>query len=166
MFTCPFPDCNKRYSTVPGIRKHWSSSTGHIGECPRLIGTNLFTSQTSQSNGQHSDDPNDNALIDMMGLTDGNVDTRSSGRFARASGLGAHPCGEVYSQPCVVYKSVTTLAVDVPCAMDLGPWETAVGAFFAICKEGIEECSIHCKLLLAESGKSFVSVKNAIENYR
>ena len=101
MFTCPFLGCNKRYDTVPGIRKHWSAFNGHPGECPKLIGSDLRTSEIPLPTVQRSDDPNDNDLIHMMGLTSGNVDTRSSGRFARASGLGAQNCGAVYSTiPC------------------------------------------------------------------
>lgn len=56
--------------------------------------------------------------------------------------------------------------MDVPRVTNLGPWEEAVGAFFALCMKEIEGCSVHLKLLLSDSGKSFVSVKNAIENYR
>jgi hypothetical protein len=97
MFLCPSPGCDKRFETVPGIRSHWRSLNGHSGECPKLIATDLLATETPLPNIQRSDDPKDNDLIEMMGLTDGNVDTRSSGRFARASGLGAERRGEVYS---------------------------------------------------------------------
>jgi hypothetical protein len=56
--------------------------------------------------------------------------------------------------------------VDVLPAINLEPWEEAVGAFFALCMKEIEGCSVHLKLLLSESGKTFISVKNAVGNYR
>ena len=56
--------------------------------------------------------------------------------------------------------------MDVLPAINLEPWEEAVGAFFALCMKEIEGCSVHLKLLLSESGKTFVSVKNAVGNYR
>jgi hypothetical protein len=93
MFTCPFPGCNKPFETIPGIRKHWTSLSGHFGECPKLVKSEFLLCDTTEHSIENSPCPDDNALIEMMGLSEGNVDTRSAGRFARASGLGGHQAG-------------------------------------------------------------------------
>ena len=87
MYTCPFPGCNKQYTSVPGIRHHWNSSSGHPGECPKLSRLDLLAVQEQAMENTTTVDPADIDLIEMMGLTEGNVDTRSAGRFARASRL-------------------------------------------------------------------------------
>jgi hypothetical protein len=46
------------------------------------------------------------------------------------------------------------------------PWEQAVAAFFAVRLKDVEACGIHSRLLLSDSGKAFVAVKNSVANYR
>jgi hypothetical protein len=58
------------------------------------------------------------------------------------------------------------MIAEVSALVASSPWEEAVGAFFAVCLKDVEECGIHSKLLLSDSGKAFVAVKNPIENYR
>ena len=94
MFTCPFVGCNKHFETIPGIRKHWTSPNGHFGECPKLSKSELLGGDTPELSIGTGPGPGDSALIEMMGLNEGRVDTRSAGRFARASGLGGHQAGK------------------------------------------------------------------------
>lgn len=98
MYACPFPGCTETYKTPSGIRKHWKSSNGHPGEVPRLCAEEIaiLDEKDMEATGV-VELSSDQDLIRMMGLCDGQVDTRSSGRFARLSRLSAQQSGSVYS---------------------------------------------------------------------
>ena len=148
-FKCPFPGCSKTYLTPSGIRKHWESPTGgHEGEVPKLVASELKLKVVPALELTAVNEAvSDFALIDMMGLTDGNVETRSAGRFARASRLAEH--------------QAVTVTVEDP-----NLWKDAVQAFFSTVRDDIASCSVHSKLILSDSGKMFAPVNAARENYR
>ena len=88
MFACPYPGCTQIYKTPSGIRKHWTSTTGHPGDVPKLYAAEVAISgeQCLQAPAGFSDQE----LIQMMGLFDSQVDTRSCGRFSRTSNLSSY----------------------------------------------------------------------------
>jgi hypothetical protein len=146
-YMCPFLGCTKTYSTTSGIRKHWESPNGgHEGEVPKLVASELRVVPALELTAVN-EAASDFTLINMMGLTDGNVDTRSAGRFARASRLAE--------------QQAVTVTVEDP-----NPWKDAVQAFFSTVRDDIASCSVHSKLILSDSGKMFAPVNAARENYR
>lgn len=146
-YMCPFLGCTKTYSTTSGIRKHWESPNGgHEGEVPKLVASELRVVPALELTADN-EAASDFTLINMMGLTDGNVDTRSAGRFARASRLAE--------------QQAVTVTVEDP-----NPWKDAVQAFFSTVRDDIASCSVHSKLILSDSGKMFAPVNAARENYR
>ena len=145
-YMCPFPGCSKLYLSCSGIRKHWESVSGHPGEVPKLVASELKVVPGLELTAVN-EAVSDLDLITMMGLTDGNVETRSAGRFARASRLAE--------------QQAVNITVE-----DLNPWKEAVRAFFSVVRDDIASCSVHSKLILSDSGKMFAPVNAARENYR
>ena len=95
MYACPYPGCTQIYKTPSGIRKHWTSSNGHPGEVPKLYAAEIAISGQQCLKAQDGDGHfSDHELIQMMGLCDGQVDTRSSGRFSRSSRLSNQQSGK------------------------------------------------------------------------
>jgi hypothetical protein len=94
MYACPFPGCTHVCKTPSGIRKHWTSLSGHIGDVPKLFAAEIAISEKHDMTvpcgaGLLSD----MELINMMGLSGSQIDTRSSGRFSRSSGLSSQRTG-------------------------------------------------------------------------
>ena len=88
------------------------SATGHPGDVPSLVASKLLVVSVDPSPEQKDPpckDPSDIALIDMMGLSESQVDTRSAGRFARASGLSAQKTGTFMFYKHVVIAETNTL---------------------------------------------------------
>jgi len=147
-YKCPYPECKQTFGTTSGIRKHWLSSTGHGDTVPKLVASELMVVSIPASPAISDASVSDATLVNMMGLSEGQVDTRSAGRFARASLLA------------------NQAPVHVPKVEGCNEWKDVVAAFFASSSDDISRCSVHSKLVLSESGKVFAAVNAATENYR
>jgi hypothetical protein len=92
----------------------------------------------------------DSQLIAMMGLDENSasiIDVNSAGKFGRTCRFASFPS---------VQGQVST---------DDNNWTSACSAFISECTQRIQSISVHEQLVLSDSDKSFVPVRNAAENY-
>jgi len=92
----------------------------------------------------------DPQLIAMMGLDENSasiIDVNSAGKFGRTCRFGSFP------------------SVQVQIPNDNDNWTSACSAFISQCTQRIQSISMHEQLVLSDSDKSFVPVRNAADNY-
>jgi hypothetical protein len=91
----------------------------------------------------------DSELIVMMGLDENSasiVDVNSAGKFGRTCRFATFP----------------SIHVEIP---EQNNWVASCSAFISQCTQNIQNISVHEQLVLSDSDKTFVPVKNAADNY-
>jgi len=161
-FKCPFLGCLEHFGSTNGVRHHWSAVHNDIAR-PELTASSLRSVYVRDGannlqplevvhEGLHEVDSHavtDSQLIAMMGLDESSasmIDVNSSGKFGRT-------CR---------FASFASVQIQVP---NDNNWTPACSAFISQCTQRIQNISVHEQLVLSDSDKSFVPVRNAADNY-
>ena len=161
-FKCPFEGCPYHFGSTNGVRHHWLINHPHH-DLPKLAESLLKTVYVLDSDNEFqpfkpvhdantlTDSPTvtDSELIVMMGLDETSasvVDVNSAGKFGRTCRFATFP----------------SVQIEVP---NQNNWLAACSAFISQCTQKIQSLSVHEQLVLSDSDKTFVPVKNATDNY-
>ena len=163
-YVCPFEGCQEHFGSTNGVRHHWLIAH-HTHDVPALLGSSLRALYVLDSGNNlvpfkphNAPLPSDSAavatvtdseLISMMGLDETSasfIDPNSAGKFGCTCRFAAFP----------------SVQVEVP---PQNNWLTACSAYLSQCTQKIQTISVHEQLVLSDSDKTFVPVKNASQNY-
>jgi len=162
-FKCPFLGCIEHFGSTNGVRHHWNSiHKDHA--VPEMAAASLraiyvrdgdsnlqpFEPVHDTMHDSNSHAVTDSQLIVMMGLDENSasiIDVNSAGKFGRTCRFGSFP------------------SVQVQVSTDDNNWTSSCSAFISECTQRIQSISVHEQLVLSDSDKSFVPVRNAADNY-
>lgn len=161
-YVCPFEGCEEHFGSTNGVRHHWLHAHKSC-TLPPLVGSSLRAVYVlDNANNLKPFEPihdallphdspavTDSQLISMMGLDETSssfVDPNSAGKFGRACRFASFP----------------SIQLEVPKENN---WLSACSAYISQCTERIQRISVHEQLVLSDSDKTFVPVKNAADNY-
>ena len=158
-FKCPL--CIEHFGSTNGVRHHWASV--HTGlAVPEMAAASLRSVYVRDGHNNfqpfepvhdsNSHAVTDSQLIAMMGLDENSasiIDVNSAGKFGRTCRFGSFP----------------SVQVQLSTETDDNNWTSACSAFISECTQRIQSISVHEQLVLSDSDKSFVPVRNAAENY-
>ena len=161
-YMCPFEGCKNHFGSTNGVRHHWLiTHRDHV--LPELVASSMRalyvldnTNKLQPFEPVHdalmaSESPvvTDSELIVMMGLDESSasiVDVNSAGKFGRT-------CR---------FATFLSIHIEIP---DQNNWLESCSAFISQCTQKIQSISVHEQLVLSDSDKTFVPVKNAADNY-
>jgi hypothetical protein len=161
-FKCPFLGCLEHFGSTNGVRHHWTAIHNDHA-VPQMTAASLRAVYVcDDKNNFHpieavhdtmhvpeSHAVTDSELIAMMGLDENSasiIDVNSSGKFGRTCRFASYPC----------------VQIQVP---NDNNWTSACSAFISQCTQRIQSISVHEQLVLSDSDKSFVPVRNAAGHY-